>query len=163
MRDDVTSDKDCPFCAIASGRDPSAHVVAQGPEWVAFFPLEPATAGHTLVIPRTHMADVWSAPSDLAGPLMRAVMQVGQAVRSELEPQGMNLISSAGGAAEQTVFHLHLHLVPRWEGDGFARIWPDHGIEEDLGKLAQRIQAAYAAQVQRRITETATQLRASAP
>jgi len=142
----VASGEGCPFCQIASGQDSSAHVVAQGPEWVAFFPLEPATAGHTLVIPRQHVADLWAAPENLAGPLMRAVMQVGRAVQAELRPQGMNLISSAGTAAEQTVFHLHLHLVPRWEKDGFGRIWPEQGIEDDLGELAERVRAGYAAQ-----------------
>ncbi len=96
-----------------------------------------------MVIPRAHVADLWATPDELAEPLMRSVMQVGSLIRAELNPDGMNLISSAGSPAEQTVFHLHLHLVPRWEGDGFGQIWPEHGIEDDLTDLAQRIRAAY--------------------
>jgi histidine triad (HIT) family protein len=115
---------ECPFCAIAQGRDTEVETVAEAAEWVAFFPLDPATPGHTLVIPRAHFPDLWSVPTMLGQSLMRAVIAVGRAIGTAMEPEGMNLISSSGAPAEQTVFHLHLHLVPRWADDGFGRIWP---------------------------------------
>jgi histidine triad (HIT) family protein len=114
----------CSFCAIASGRDDSVEVVCEGSDWVAFFPLDPATPGHTLVIPRHHVPDLWSAEPELGATLMRAAMEVGSAIWSVLVPDGMNLITSSGAAAEQTVRHLHLHVVPRWAGDGIDEIWP---------------------------------------
>ncbi len=130
---------DCEFCAIARGQDSSVEVVCESKEWVAFFPLEPATPGHTLIIPRDHVSDLWKAPPSLAADLMQAVVRVGNAIEEALHPEGMNLITSAGSVAEQTVFHLHLHLVPRWKRDGFGRIWP---IEDKSYSDAQLQDAA---------------------
>jgi histidine triad (HIT) family protein len=136
--------QECEFCAIVRGDDRSVEVVCEGDSWMAFFPLNPATPGHTLVIPRVHVADLWKIDPPLAANLMSAVVQVGRAIEEALAPEGMNLITSAGETAEQTVFHLHLHLVPRWHRDGFGRIWPVEGKYEDadMGDVASRIREA---------------------
>ena len=79
---------------------------------------------------------------DLAAELMRAAVVVGRAIQRALQPDGMNLISSAGSVAEQTVFHLHLHVVPRWSRDGFGAIWPRGLRYEDpalIEGVAERI------------------------
>jgi histidine triad (HIT) family protein len=138
---------DCPFCAIAGGRDTSVEVVHEEADWLAFFPDTPATPGHTLIIPRQHVRDLWAAAPELGAVLGRAVVQVGRAVDAALSPDGMNLISSAGSQAEQTVFHLHLHVVPRWEHDDFGRIWPPkEPMGEDVREgLAAEIRAAFSA------------------
>jgi histidine triad (HIT) family protein len=117
-------DETCEFCSVACGKDAAAEIIAQGNDWVAFFPLNPATSGHTLIIPREHAADLWSISPQRGATLIAAVIQLGHAIQRALSPDGMNLISSAGSAAEQTVFHLHLHVVPRWRHDGFGQIWP---------------------------------------
>jgi histidine triad (HIT) family protein len=132
---------DCEFCAIARGADRSVEIVCEDQTWVAFFPLNPATPGHTLVIPRTHISDLWRVKPPLHAELMAAVIRVGRAIEAALQPEGMNLITSAGQTAEQTVFHLHLHIVPRWHGDGLGRIWPVEGKSDDadLSGVAQRI------------------------
>jgi len=137
-------DSDCEFCAIVRGDDPSVEVVCEGERWLAFFPLSPATPGHTLVIPRAHVADLWQVDPMLGNDLMVAVIRVGRAIETSLSPEGMNLITSAGETAEQTVFHLHLHLVPRWHRDGFGRIWPieDKYEDADLENVASRIRGA---------------------
>lgn len=134
----------CDFCAIAQGKDRSVQVVCAAPTWMAFFPLQPATPGHTLVIPRTHVTDLWTVEPPLDAKLIAAVIRVGRAINSALKPDGMNLITSEGKTAEQTIFHLHLHVVPRWERDGFGRIWPlDTRYEDsDLGDAADRIREA---------------------
>lgn len=134
----------CDFCAIARGDDASAEVVCEGEHWVALFPHEPATPGHTLVIPREHVEDLWAASPVFGGELMQAAIKVGRAIAAALEPDGLNLITSAGTAAEQTVPHLHLHLVPRWEDDGFGRIWPPQTpMRQQLKQdVAARIRAA---------------------
>jgi histidine triad (HIT) family protein len=134
----------CDFCAIARGEDRSVEVICEEEGWIAFFPLNPATPGHTLVIPRKHVADLWAAESTLAAELIRAVIRVGQAIGASLKPEGMNLITSAGTIAEQTVFHLHLHIVPRWQQDGFGEIWPSKKKFEDakLENVADRIREA---------------------
>lgn len=118
---------DCPFCAIAQSRDPEARVIAAAPAWIAFFPPQPATPGHTLVIPRQHVPDFWSADEQTVALLARAGHHVGRGIQRALSPDGMNLISSRCEAAEQTVAHLHLHVVPRWENDRFGTIWPPKG------------------------------------
>lgn len=108
---------------------------------MAFFPDQPATPGHTLVIPRLHVPELWSADPELVSHLMVGVLQVGSAIRKALSPEGMNLISSSGAKAEQSVYHLHLHVVPRYEGDRIDPIWPS---KQDTGpeiadRLADRI------------------------
>jgi len=119
-----TSEPDCPFCAIAAGLDHEVRVVYRTVDTVAFFPTEPATLGHTLVAPASHVADVWSLDVELAASLSRVTLRVANAIRDGIRPQGLNLIQSNGAAASQTVAHLHVHVVPRWEGDAIGRIWP---------------------------------------
>ena len=135
----------CDFCAIADGADSAVEIICQEPEWVAFFPQRPATPGHTLIIPRVHVTDLWHADPSLGAALASATIRVGQAITAALAPAGMNLITSAGTAAEQTVFHLHLHVVPRWPDDGFGRIWPgrERSTHANLGEVAEPIRAAY--------------------
>lgn len=130
----------CEFCDIARG-DAAAEVICDGNEWVAFFPINPATPGHTLVIPRIHASNLWELDASTAARLMTAVVRVGRAIDRALSPDGMNLITSAGRTAEQTVFHVHLHVVPRWENDGFGQIWPTQHRYQDagLGDVAQLI------------------------
>lgn len=134
----------CPFCAYARGGEIPVELIAEREDWLAFFPLKPAVAGHTLVIPREHVVDFWQLEPSLAGLLSIAVLEVGQAIRDGLRPSGMNLISSAGEVAEQTVEHVHLHLVPRWRGDALGPIWPvdGEGDSADLAKVADRVRRA---------------------
>jgi diadenosine tetraphosphate (Ap4A) HIT family hydrolase len=139
----TTNPANCDFCAIARGEEP-AEVVCEGEHWVAFFPHEPATPGHTLIIPRDHVRDLWAAQPVVGKELIEAVIQVGRAIGAALEPAGLNLITSAGAAAEQTVPHLHLHVVPRRQGDGFGSIWPTQtSVSHELIRdAAARIRAA---------------------
>ena len=117
-------DDDCPFCEIASREDPDAREVYRDDETVAFFPTEPATLGHTLVIPRRHVADIWELGDALACRLAIITLRTAHAIRRAMQPDGLNIIQSNGAAATQTVFHLHVHVVPRWEADAIGRIWP---------------------------------------
>jgi histidine triad (HIT) family protein len=138
-------DLGCEFCQIVRGERP-ARVVADAPDALALFPLRPVCLGHTLVIPKTHVRDLWAAGSPPGAGLMQVVIGVGQALNTALRPDGLNLISSAGEAASQTVFHLHLHVVPRWAGDPLGNIWPPSPplTEEVKDETAAAIRAAYA-------------------
>lgn len=108
----------CAFCEIADGRAPATFVYTW-PDAVAFVPLNPVTAGHLLVIPRVHVAD-FAADPEVSAMVMRRAAEAARGIR----PDGpMNLITSWGTAATQSVFHLHLHLVPRAENDGLALPW----------------------------------------
>lgn len=96
----------------------------RNPKVVAFAPTEPATLGHTLLVPRQHIADVWHLDHPTARALASASLLLAKGIRSSLSPDGMNVIQSNGQAATQTVLHLHVHLVPRWHDDALGRIWP---------------------------------------
>ncbi len=117
------SDDGCEFCAIVAGAVP-ARIVHRDEHTVAFFPLKPAVLGHTLVIPATHVPDIYELTPEISGPLMATVQAGARALREALQPEGLNVINSNGRAATQTVFHLHVHLVPRWQGDHIGSIWP---------------------------------------
>lgn len=107
----------CPFCEIAAGRAP-ATVVREWDDAIAIVPLNPVTDGHLLVLPREHVTDFADDPAVSGHAMNRAAELAGD------YPAGsMNLITSRGSAATQTVFHLHLHLVPRRAGDGLALPW----------------------------------------
>ena len=107
----------CPFCEINTGRAP-ATFVREWSDAFAIVPLNPVVDGHTLVIPKTHVTDFVADPLVSAATMRRAAELAGD------HPAGaMNLITSRGRAATQSVFHLHLHLVPRAENDGLALPW----------------------------------------
>lgn len=123
--------RDCDFCGIVRGEQP-AQVVYETETVLAFLPLNAVAPGHTLVIPRLHTPDFLSCPAPLAGTLSAAAAHVGRAVRAAVAADGMNLITSAGEAASQTVFHLHVHLDPGgtvtpWAGCGHCRRLPRRG------------------------------------
>lgn len=109
----------CPFCDIIAGRAPANWVVQPDhwPDAVAFAPLNPITEGHTLIVPKAHAADFTTDPETSAATMRRAA----ELMRWTDRP--MNLITSKGRAATQSVFHLHLHLVPRAKDDGLALPW----------------------------------------
>jgi diadenosine tetraphosphate (Ap4A) HIT family hydrolase len=124
----------CPFCAIISGGDPNAQVVYQDQHVTAFFPLQPATRGHTLVVPNRHVADLVDITDVESRQLGAAVRRTARAVRASVSPDGMNIIQSTGKAATQTVPHVHFHVVPRWADDRLELKWPEEAAE---GEAAQ--------------------------
>ncbi|TXJ73937.1 HIT family protein [Streptomyces lavendulae] len=121
----------CPFCAIVSGEDFSARLVYRSQEVTAFFPLEPATRGHTLVVPNRHVADLADLTAAEARDLGEAILKTARAIRTALAPDGLNVIQSTGAAATQTVPHVHFHLVPRWPRDRMTLHWPTGAAEDD--------------------------------
>lgn len=118
------SDSSCPFCGIAAGTDEEARVVYWDDCAVAFFPTEPATLGHTLLIPRRHVRDIYELDPETAARLGQAAVKLANAIRVAVQPDGLNVIQSNGAAATQTVLHVHIHLVPRWADDKVGPIWP---------------------------------------
>ncbi len=135
------SDTGCVFCAIVAGTSPS-HRIAGSDRALAFLDINPATEGHTLVVPKRHAVDIW----DLDPEDGRAVWSLGQDVaallRERLHPDGMTLFQANAAAGWQIEFHLHLHLVPRWEGDGLIKPWTIvPGDPDELASVAERLRA----------------------
>jgi histidine triad (HIT) family protein len=112
----------CPFCRVVSG-DLPAHIVHADERCIAFLDNSPAARGHTLVVPRMHVSDLWSADPDVVADLGRTCATVAQLIRVRLDPDGLTMRQNTGAASGQNVFHLHVHLVPRWHGDGTVG-WP---------------------------------------
>ena len=116
------TDIGCIFCRIIAGEAP-ADVVLEDEHTIAFLPTGPAARGHTLVVPRTHSADIWEITDDDAAAVMRMARRVAQVLDDRLRPDGMNLTQSNRAAGWQEVFHFHLHVIPRWSGDGYRPPW----------------------------------------
>ncbi|MEV0219575.1 HIT family protein [Streptomyces sp. NPDC050704] len=114
---------DCAFCAIAKGAA-FARVVREDHDTLAFLPLRPVTDGHVLVVPRRHIPNLWHLDDPTAMALTRTVLRVAHAVRTAFRPAGLNVVNSAGAAATQSVMHIHVHVVPRYEGDPMGNFWP---------------------------------------
>jgi histidine triad (HIT) family protein len=112
----------CVFCLVLAGEQ-TAHVVAADEHCVAFLDASPAAAGHTLVVPRRHVETLWDADDALVAALMLTTRQVAALLRDRLHPDGLTVRQNNGRASGQRVPHLHVHLVPRWEGDGTIG-WP---------------------------------------
>lgn len=119
----------CPFCRIVRGEDPDVIVVHEDEHVVAFVPLNPATRGHTLVVPRTHTPRVWNLRDEEAAGVARATVAVARAIHDALDPPGLNVIQSNGRVATQTVDHVHFHVVPRWRRDRVTLRWPNGPAE----------------------------------
>ncbi len=121
---------DCLFCRIVRGEIP-ARVVREDERTVAFLDIAPATRGHLLVIPRAHAVDLTEiAPVDLTACVL-AAQDLGRRVLDRLGADGVNLIQSNRAAAWQSVFHFHLHVIPRYVGDGLQPPWRDIGLADD--------------------------------
>lgn len=132
--------ENCDFCRIARGTL-EARIVYNTDTILAFLPLTPAAKGHTLVVPRSHVRDFLDLEQPLASELTSAVLKVAAGVQHFLQPPGMNLITSSGPAATQTVFHLHVHVLPRWNDDAFELAWPSHSTwsDEALDDVARQL------------------------
>ncbi|MFC8826965.1 HIT family protein [Streptomyces sp. NPDC057137] len=136
----------CVFCAIARGREPASVVFED--EWViAFMDLQPVTPGHLLVVPKSHAEGLADLQDDIGIRLWAVAHRLGRALRlSGLRCEGVNLFLADGEAAFQEVFHIHLHVFPRFKGDPF-RIEADWQVHERgvLDETASAVRGGIAA------------------
>ncbi|MFJ6432129.1 HIT family protein [Streptomyces sp. NPDC091416] len=136
----------CTFCHLI--RDDAARWVARGPVVSAFAPLTPLAPGHTLLIPTAHWADIFETPPEVLAHTMALVQQVATTMRTVLKAEGVNVLSASGPGSEQSVPHLHFHVVPRWPDDAFST-WPTersrhHVADDPVTQLAEAMTAAHA-------------------
>ena len=137
----TTDSTACVFCGIVRGDLPS-HQVYEDDQTLAFLDINPATDGHTLLVPKEHAADLFDISADSAAAVMRTARLVAAQIDERLSPEGLTLVQSNRPAGWQDVFHLHLHLVPRWHNDGLVRPWsPRAAPAEALAALAARIRS----------------------
>jgi histidine triad (HIT) family protein len=138
------TDPDCLFCKIVAGEIP-ATIVAEDDRTVTFMDINPATRGHALVVPRTHTRDLLEIdPEDLAA-VARSAQRMARTAKATLDADGINLINSCGGAAWQTVFHFHVHVIPRYADDPLRLPWvPGPGDLDAIGATGEQLKERYA-------------------
>ncbi|MEA2151950.1 MAG: histidine triad family protein [Solirubrobacteraceae bacterium] len=132
-------DRDCIFCKIVAGELP-ATIVDEDERTISIMDIAPATRGHALVIPREHSPDLLGIePDDLAAANL-AAQRLALRAKDRLGADGVNLLNSCGAVAFQTVFHFHLHVIPRYEGDGLRLPWvPAAGDADEIAAAAQEL------------------------
>lgn len=114
---------DCIFCKIVNGDIPAAKVY-ENEHVLAFLDISQVTKGHTLVIPKVHKENLFELTPETSKNLFESVPEIANALKKEYKPLGLNLVNNNGEHAGQTVFHFHVHLIPRYgKGDGFGAVW----------------------------------------
>ncbi|MDP3725483.1 MAG: HIT family protein [Nanoarchaeota archaeon] len=131
---------DCIFCKIAHKEIPS-HAIDESEEAIAILDIHPLAPGHTMVVPKTHAETILELPDEKTGPVFQLVKEVVKKLKKALSPDGFTLGINHGTNAGQVVPHLHIHIIPRYKGDGGGNI---HSIvknppKESLEEIKQKI------------------------
>jgi histidine triad (HIT) family protein len=133
------TDPDCLFCKIVAGEIP-ATIVAQDERTVSFMDINPATRGHALVVPRTHVRDLLEIDGEDLAAVAQAGQRLARTAKEALGADGITLINSCGAVAWQTVFHFHLHVIPRYEDDPLRLPWvPGPGDLDEIGATGEQL------------------------
>ena len=132
---------DCVFCKIVAGQIPSTRVY-EDEHTVAFMDLGHVNPGHTLVAVKKHAANLYELDETQAAAVARATVKISKAIKAAFQPEGLSVYQANGKPAGQTVFHYHVHLLPRHAGDGMELTWPvKNPPREKLEGYAEKIRA----------------------
>ena len=138
-RETMTADVDCLFCKIIAGEIPCFKLF-ENDDTLAFMDINPANEGHALVIPKEHARDVYAVSDAAITATVKTANKIAAAIDKTLNPDGLNLLQCNGPAAAQSVFHFHMHVLPRREGDELKLNWGlKPGDMDAIGALAARI------------------------
>lgn len=130
---------DCIFCKIANGEIPSTTIY-EDDDFRVFFDIAPASKGHCLIVPKEHFDNVFEMNEETAGKLFVLATKVARSLKKELNLEGLNIVQNNGTIAGQTVFHFHMHMIPRYTGDTVNVGWkPGEADMEELSKLAEKV------------------------
>lgn len=121
--------EDCLFCKIAKGEVPSAKIY-EDDEFYAFLDIQPVNEGHTLVIPKRHHRDITDTPPEKVGRMFRLVGKIASVMTDVVGTDAFNIGVNVGGEAGQVIFHTHVHVMPRFEGDGH-RHWSKKDVPQE--------------------------------
>jgi histidine triad (HIT) family protein len=134
-------DADCLFCKIVAGEVP-ATVVGEDERTLSFMDINPATRGHALVVPREHVADLLEVGQEDLAAVAAAAKRLAARAKEALGADGVNLINSCGAAAWQTVFHFHIHVIPRYRDDPLKLPWvPSPGDADEIAAAGAALRA----------------------
>jgi histidine triad (HIT) family protein len=130
---------ECIFCRIAAGELP-AQKIDEDERTIAFMDINPGTRGHALVIPRRHAADLLEVGEDDLAACAATAKRLAGRMKERLAADGVNLLNACGSAAWQTVFHFHVHVIPRYDDDPLRLPWtPGPGDEDDIAAAAEEL------------------------
>lgn len=133
------SNQDCIFCKIANGEIPSSTVY-ENSDFKVILDVAPAAKGHCLILPKEHFKNIFDIDADTAARMFSLATEVARALKQELGCDGLNIVQNNGAAAGQTVNHVHLHLIPRFEGDDVSIGWnPKQSEGQELAQLAKAL------------------------
>ena len=145
MRDD-----NCIFCKIANGEIPSATLY-EDEEFRVILDLGPATKGHALILPKEHAADIYSIDEELAGKAFKLAKKITTRLKDVLGCDGYNIVQNNGEVAGQTVFHFHMHLIPRYKNDNVGLGWHMGELtEEDKKEILEKLKQYWRRYVNRK-------------
>jgi len=137
----MPADPDCIFCRIVSGELPSTRI-DEDERTVAFMDINPATRGHVLVVPREHSADLTEIAEDDLAAVAAMAKRIALRQQQRLGADGVNLLNSCGKVAWQTVFHFHVHVIPRYEDDPLELpVRPQEGDPDEIAEDAEKLRA----------------------
>ena len=123
--------EDCIFCKIANGEIPSATLY-EDEDFRVILDLGPASKGHALILPKTHAANIYEIPEELAAKAMVLAKKMAAKMTEALNCDGFNIVQNNGETAGQTVFHFHMHLIPRYKGDGVGITWKPGTLTDEV-------------------------------
>ena len=128
-------DENCIFCKIAAGEIPS-RTLYEDEQFRVIMDAAPATRGHALILPKNHYANLYELPEDIAGDTMRLAKRMAQEMTERLQCQGFNIIQNNGELAGQSVFHFHMHLIPRYKDDKQTLVMKaTHPLDSELDEI----------------------------
>lgn len=132
-------EENCIFCKLANGEIPSATIY-EDEEFRVILDLNPAAKGHALILPKEHAANIFEIPEDREMRAFALAKKLGTKMKEALKCDGFNVVQNNGTAAGQTVFHFHIHLIPRYENDGAGITWPQGTLsEEDKREILEKL------------------------
>lgn len=133
-------DENCIFCKILAGEIPSTAVY-EDDDFKAILDVNPAARGHVIILPKNHAANIYELPDEDASKIMIVAKKIATAIEKAYHCDGVNILQNNGEAAGQTVFHLHVHVIPRFKEDTVNIGWKQGDMPEDLDAICKEIQA----------------------
>ena len=131
------AEEKCIFCKIIAGEIPSTTVY-EDEDFRAILDVNPAVRGHVIILPKKHAADIFELEDEVAASIFPVAKKIAAALKKTFQCDGVNILQNNGEAAGQTVFHLHVHVIPRYYGDGVNIMWKP-GETPDLEAVADEI------------------------
>ena len=136
-------DENCIFCKIANGEIPSATVY-EDDDFRVILDLGPASKGHSLILPKNHYKDLCEADPTVTTKILPLAGKIGSAMKTGLGASGFNVVQNNGTSAGQTVFHLHVHVIPRYDGGPEMVTWnPGEADQKELAETAEILKKAF--------------------